>query len=267
MITVNHARCLRCGKCIGDCVVKVLNSDKEGFPQLPEELAAFCLNCQHCLAICPAGALTCNGVSPESCSVPGPLPDPENMLNLIRMRRSCRQYKDENIAPEIMEKLKSSLAWTPTGCNDRGLVFRIIENKDDMLFFRKETSRMLKFLIRTGIMFLLYPRIKRFLKEILNGDDVIYRNAPHMIIAAVSDKAPCKEADPWIALTQFDLFAQSLGIGTCWCGFAGYALKASRKMRKRLELPPSYKIGAVMLFGNPAVSYARAANPENFNMS
>ena len=266
MITVDHQRCMRCKKCVDDCVVKVLVADKEGVPHLPAELERFCLNCQHCLAICPTAALSCNGITPDMCAAPGPLPRPDEMMNLIRMRRSCRHYKNENIPPEIMTQLKSSLAWTPTGCNDRKLFFRIIENKEEMEFFRNETSKILKFLIRTGIMFLLYPRIKRFLKEILNGEDVVYRNAPHMIVAAVSSDSPCKEADPWISLTQFDLFAQALGIGTCWCGFAGYALKASKKMQKKLRLPAGYKIGAVMLFGPSAVQYERATTPDNFNL-
>ena len=121
MITVDHQRCMRCKKCVDDCVVKVLVADKEGVPHLPAELERFCLNCQHCLAICPTAALSCNGITPDMCAAPGPLPRPDEMMNLIRMRRSCRHYKNENIPPEIMAQLKSSLAWTPTGCNDRKL--------------------------------------------------------------------------------------------------------------------------------------------------
>jgi nitroreductase len=123
---------------------------------------------------------------------------------------------------------------------------------------------MLKFLIKTGIMFLLYPRIKRFLSEILGGKDVIYRNAPHMLIAFVPDKAPCKEADPWIALSYFDLLVQSFGLGSCWCGFAVHVIRHNRKLKKYLNPPKGCKIAAVILFGKPDVTYQRATAPENF---
>lgn len=266
MITIDREKCLRCSACIKDCIVEVLKADDKGIPFLAPELEKYCLNCQHCLAVCPAGALTCHGVTPEMCAAPGKLPAPSEMFDLLRNRRSCRQYKDENLPPEIMASLKASLAWSPTGCNVHNLFFRVIEQKEEMAFFRKKTSKMLKLLIKTGIMGLIYPRFKRYLAEIMGGKDVVYRNAPHMIVAAVPKDAPCKEADPWIALSYFDLYAQSLGVGTCWCGFAVHAFKWNRELKKRLALPKGYRIGAVMLFGPPAVQYHRATNPVNFNL-
>ena len=264
MISIDKNKCIHCGNCIRDCVVEVLKKDSENIPFLPPELEKYCLNCQHCLAVCPTGAVTCHGVSAEQCFPVSPLPEPEKMIALLRQRRTVRFFKDENISPEILAKLKESLAWTPTGCNDHSLMFKLIESKEEMVFFREETSKMLRFLIKTGVMFLLYPRIKRFLSEILGGKDVIYRNAPHMLIVTVPDKAPCKEADPWIAASYFDLLAQSFDLGTCWCGFAVHVLKHNRKLKKHLALPKGYKIAAVLLFGKPDVTYHRSTAPANF---
>ena len=228
---------------------------------MPPELEKFCIKCQHCLAVCPAGALSFNGITPEQCDLPQTPPTPEAMLNLIKMRRSVRRYKDENIAPEIMETLKASLAWSATGCNDHRLFFYVAQDKSEMEFFRTETTRMLKFLVRTGIMRLFYPNIHRFLQKIEAGTDVIYRGAPHMIVAAVPENAPCKAADPWIALSNFDLLLQSYGLGSCWCGFAERAIKYNRKLKKYIKLPKGYQIGAVLLFGKPDVKYFRATSP------
>ena len=266
MVSINHLKCIRCNACVRDCVVEILKPGSDGVPFLAPELEKFCLNCQHCLAVCPKGALSCNNVTAEQCAPLSPLPEPEKMLAMLRQRRSVRFYKDENVSPEILSQLKAALAWTPTGCNDHSLVFKLIESKDDMTFFKEETNRMLRFLIKTGIMFLLYPRIKRFLQEILNGKDMIYRDAPHMLIAAVPDKAPCKEADPWIAASYFDLLVQSFGLGSCWCGFAVHAIRHNRKLRQKLALPKGYKVAAVLLFGKPDVTYFRATAPENFKL-
>ena len=168
------------------------------------------------------------------------------------------------MAPEIIDKLKSALAWTPTGCNYHRLFFRIISDRAEMDYFRSETSKMLQLLIRAGIMRLIYPNFRRYLDEIMSGKDVIYRGAPHMIIAAVPKSAPCREADPWIALSYLDLYMQSLGLGSCWCGFAVHAFKWNPRLRKELHLPSGYRIGGVLLFGWPDVTYARATAPEAF---
>ncbi len=266
MITVQREKCVRCGACIRDCIVEILRFGPDGFPRIAPEEETYCLKCQHCLAVCPQGAISCEGAIPEHCAPPGPLPEPERMMNLLRQRRSIRQYRDENVDPEILTRLKESLAWSPTGCNDHRLVFSLVEEKADMLFFRTEMSRMLKFLIRTGIMRLIYPGYKRYLGEIMNGKDVVFRNAPHMIVAATPKNAPCASADPWIALSYFDLFARTYGLGTCWCGFAVYAFRWNRTLRKRLNLPDGYRVGAVMLFGTPEVEYARATDPLPFRI-
>lgn len=264
MIEIDRQSCIKCGKCIRDCVVEVLKAGEGGYPSLPPELARYCLNCQHCLAVCPAGALSCHGVKAPDCAGIGELPDAGKMLNLLRQRRSIRHYRNEAVSPEIIDKLKSALAWTPTGCNYHRLFFRIISDRAEMDYFRSETSKMLQLLIRTGIMRLIYPNFRRYLDEIMSGKDVIYRGAPHMIIAAVPKSAPCREADPWIALSYLDLYMQSLGLGSCWCGFAVHAFKWNPRLRKELHLPSGYRIGGVLLFGWPDVTYVRATAPEAF---
>ncbi|NMD87829.1 nitroreductase [Victivallis vadensis] len=261
MIAVDAEKCVRCGACVRDCIVEVLKPGADGVPCVASGEERFCLNCQHCLAVCPQGAVVCNGVTPEECAGIGPLPGAAELFNLLRQRRSIRQYRPENLEPEIIDRLVEPLAWIPTGCNDHRLFFTVIREQREMAFFRAEMSRQLNLLIRTGIMRLVYPGYKRYLEEIAGGKDVVFRNAPHMIVAATPRSAPCKEADPWIALSYFDLFAQTLGVGTCWCGFAVHAFRWNRRLRKRLNLPPGYRIGAVMLFGKPDVQYARAAHP------
>ena len=263
MISVDKSKCIHCGNCIRDCVVEVLKTDSENIPYLPPELEKFCLNCQHCLAVCPTGAVTCNGVSAEQCFPVSPLPEPEKMLALLRQRRTVRFFKDENVSPEILAKLKEALAWTPTGCNNHGLQF-FIAGKDEIAQFKAVSDRWVRFLIKSGIMGLLLPRYRRYFDSVLAGADVIYRNAPHLIIVMAPKKAPCCKTDQVIALTQFDLMAQTLGVSTCWCGFAEYAFRLIPQLRKMIGCPRGYRIGGVMLFGKPAVKYFRATQPPEF---
>lgn len=268
MIKIDSTKCVACGACVNDCIVKVLKQTaSRTVPYVPEGDEKYCINCQHCLAVCPKGAVVCNDVAPEECAEIGRKPSDEEMMNLIRSRRSIRRYKNENLDAETLDKLKNSLAWSPTGCNDHKLFFTLIDDKNEMTSFKNEMSKVLRFLIKSGIMRLIYPNYKRYLGDIFNGEDVVFRDAPHMIVACTPVKAPCKEADPWIALTSFDFYAQTLNIGTCYCGFAVYAFKWIPKLKKRLKMPSGYKVGAVMLFGKPQVEYARCTKPENCRFS
>lgn len=61
MIVIDHQKCIKCGKCIRDCVVKVLKAGEGGYPGLPPEAEHYCLNCQHCLAVCLWGRCVVTG--------------------------------------------------------------------------------------------------------------------------------------------------------------------------------------------------------------
>ena len=53
LITVNE-RCIKCGLCIKECPVDVLQMGEKG----PEEVASTnCNACGHCVAICPNSAI------------------------------------------------------------------------------------------------------------------------------------------------------------------------------------------------------------------
>ena len=85
-----------------------------------------------------------------------------------------------------------------------------------------------------------------------------------MIIVSSKISAPCANVDPIIALSYIELYAQSLGLGTCWCGFAQACFKILPKLSSMVKIPDDYKPVYVMLIGNPAVKYSRKTMPEKF---
>lgn len=259
-LKIDTEKCTRCGLCIKDCPVHALKIDISDGVTFAADGEKICLNCQHCLAICPSGAMSINGIAPEDCVPRGELPAPDTMLNLIRQRRSIRHFSSQALAPEVLDQLTCQLNWTPTGCNARALQF-FIAGPEEVAACREITGKWLKRMIKSGIMGVFLPRYKRFFSAVMAGDDVIYRNAPHFIIVSVAKNSPCKHADPFIALTQFDMMAQTLNVGTCWCGFAEYAFKLIPELRRIAGIPRSHKIGAAMLFGSPAVHYQRGTAP------
>ncbi len=262
---IDSEKCIHCGHCIEDCMVKALEFDENNIPQVAKGGENRCIKCQHCLAICPVGALSIFGKSPEN-SEPIQQYNPDEILNLIKNRRSYRHYKKENLSPEIMTKLKDMLNWVPTGVNNHNLHFSFIDDIDVMNDFREYTNKKLIEIVSKPIVGEALKKFERYKKALLTGEDLIFRGAPHMLVVSTPIDAPCKDIDPVIALSYFELYAQSLGVGTCWCGLGYGVLRIIPELCKQLEIPDNYKISYVMLFGPADVEYQRSTQPEPFKI-
>ena len=179
------------------------------------------------------------------------------ILNLIKSRRSYRQYKAQNLDTERMNKLKNMLNWVPTGCNFHKLHFAFIDDIEVMNQFRDHVNnKILNALTKKPVQAII-DKFNKNLKSFLNGDDVIFRGAPHMLVVSTPLNAPCHNVDPMIALSYFELYAQSMNIGTCWCGFAQFCMMVMPELSEYLQIPKGYKASYVMLFGEPDIKYAR----------
>ena len=260
-IEIDKSKCIHCGLCISDCVSMCLEFDTEKFPAMKHENR--CLSCQHCLSICPAGAITFDGKSGENINEQ---PD-DKLLNLIKTRRSIRQFKTDEVDEETWNKLKSMLPYIPTGCNHHKLHFSIVKKKEIMeLLKQKVNNRLIKALNNK----VLAPAVKHFecYKEAFErGDDIIFRSAPHMVVVSSPITAPCAPQDPIIALSYLELYANSLGLGTCWCGYAEICVKLFPDLCEILEIPEGYTPVYTMLIGYPAVKYQRIPQPEPYRIS
>ena len=257
---VDKNKCIKCGLCVKDCITGCIEPDSSGIPQMTEK--SRCIGCQHCFCICPNGAITFDGKNPEnSINV-----NYNDVLSIIKSRRSVRQYKQENISEEKLNKLKEMLHYIPTGCNSHSLFFSIVEDKAAMDEIRnKVNDKLLNSVVYNALspIFNKYSKIKDALK---NGEDVIFRNAPHMIVVSSPITAPCANIDPIIALSYFELYAQTLGIGTCWCGFAQIAIKLFPEISDILKVPNGYVPVYAMLFGEPDVKYQRSTQPNPYEI-
>lgn len=264
-LKIDRDKCIHCGKCISDCMVGAIEFDEDKFPQVAKGGENRCMKCQHCLAICPVGALSILDKSPENSEAIQEY-NPDEILNLIKNRRSYRQYKKENLAPEIMAKLKDMLNWVPTGVNNHNLHFSFIDDIDVMDEFREYTNKKLIEVVSKPIIGGALKKFERYKKALLKGNDIVFRGAPHMLVVSSPIDAPCKDIDPVIALSYFELYAQSLGVGTVWCGIAYVVLRFFPELCKQLEIPDTHKVSYVMLFGPADVKYQRSTQPEPFKM-
>ena len=262
-LVIDKSKCISCGLCIKDCISCALEFDSENKPVFAQNGESRCLSCQHCLAVCPTGALSILGKNPENSQLVF-IPDSAAILDTIKSRRSTRFFKQESVSADTIDKLKKMLDFTPTGCNDHRLLFTITENIQDTDKIRnyviQKLVKKLRFIPFIGPV----KKFAHYKQILMSGKDVIFRNAPHIIVASSPADAPCMDIDPVIALSYFELYAASLGLGTCWCGFAQACFKILPELKNIFNIPKGYKPVYVMLFGIPDIRYSRTTQPEPF---
>jgi len=152
-----------------------------------------------------------------------------------------------------------TLQHVPTGCNVRHLTFRVVSTRAKLDEFRE---RMLALLFAKELT--LPPFLKRAVEAVSRQPqiDPFSRGAPHLLIVEGSPKAVCPVADCIAACAYFDILAQGSGLGSTWCGFLSVIVGAVPEVREIFGIAPGAPFFS-MLFGKPAVTYARtAARPD-----
>ena len=113
------------------------------------------------------------------------------------------------------------------------------------------------------------PTINFLRESYKNGKDFIYRGASSMIAVSVDKSkaiAGCENADPIIALSYFELYAQSLGLGTVWSDATLTVCQEIPAVRAFLEIPQNFTLNYIILLGVPAVKYARTVQRDADNV-
>lgn len=259
LFELDRSRCVKCALCASDCFFGALKIGADGFPAMAEP--AKCMRCQHCLAVCPKGAVVFDGKRPEaSLRVDGlQLPSIRQMENFMRVRRSVRRYRDCDVERSVLERIFKALGNTPTGCNARNLKFTCFATRKAMAEFRGKFIRAIeehrdgeKMLPR----WLAAPAI-----QMRNGKgDMFFRGASGMVIISSDETAPgvvTPEEDVVIACSYFEMLAQASGLGTCWCGFLKLVQREIPELLVKTlgfrQTTPFYAV----LFGLPAIAYQR----------
>ena len=267
--TIDEEKCIKCRACARDCPVLIIDAKTE-YPEIKEGREAQCIRCQHCMAVCPTGALSIWGKNPEeSVPVNDNIPGPEAMEQLIRTRRSIRRFSKEEIDKDLIEQLLKTAAHAPSSQNNNSVLFTLIDKRENMAVLRSlaydnilKASEEKRLPLRLAYM----NKFQSMWQE--KQVDIIFRYAPHLLIASAPKTVSCPEIDSCIALSYFELLANTNGIGTMWNGFAQWAIdKIGPEIRTALGIPEDHIIGGVLIFGKAAVKYKRSIQSDGLNLN
>lgn len=241
-VIINKDKCIGCGKCVRDCASEKL--------KLIDGKAEFmyerCIQCGHCFAICPVNAVTMTNygevVEEKPVSMEGF--DPDMLLQAMKSRRTIRQFKDQKISDDIVEKIIEAGRYCPTGTNAQDFSFTVI--KGDLDFFENESVKLFRNVQKIG------GSLVTYIKNTTIDDNFFFKKAPLVIVVNGKGKT-----SPCLASSYMELMAESLGLGVLYSGFFIACTKLSKKISKALNTPEGHTPVTCLVIGYPDVKYER----------
>ena len=147
-----------------------------------------------------------------------------HIMEVIKQRRSIRDYKDRPVPDEKLNRILEAARLSPSARNSQDRKFIVIREKEQRLKLAQSAGHQ--------------PHVAK---------------AP-VLIAAVGTKpeyhmpngVPAYPVDLAIALDHMTLVAVEEGLGTCWIG--GFSQEMAKEV---LRVPDNYTIGALLTLGFP----------------
>lgn len=231
-ITFDQGTCTGCGLCARSCSFRLIGRGADGKPFFRNDGIA-CMECAHCAAVCPKGAIRVRGEKAKPIEA-------RDELSFIRERRSYRRYRAESVPFGTIERAIDATRYAASGKNLHTVEWTVITDGELIAGMAKTLLEKLRAIPERAIRY----------KYVSEDEEPTFWGASALVIAHGDPKASIlpDDSDGIIAATAFDFAAQALGLGTCWSGtaiFASEAIKAAGK------IPAEHRVYAVIMVGYP----------------
>jgi nitroreductase/NAD-dependent dihydropyrimidine dehydrogenase PreA subunit len=289
---IDRERCDGCGQCIAVCPKDTISLE-DGLAMITGNES---LNCGHCAAVCPQGAISVGSIDLDLSSyntfttdetwLPFGAFETGDLVQLMRSRRSCRNYTQKPVERPVLEDLVKIGITAPSGSNCQLWSFTILPDRKSVLdlanqiksFFKKINRLAGKTWLRTMLSLIGRPTLSTYyethyesVKQGLDrweklGQDLLFHGAPAVIIAASRNDATCPAEDALLATQNILLAAHCMGIGTCLIGYAIEVMRRNKNVNRFVGIPDDETPYAVIALGYPEESYTSVAGRHRMRM-
>ena len=252
MLTIDTSKCIGCQTCVYECPSGAL-AEADGKINF---IQPRCNYCGHCLAACPRDAIIIDGdgyfyEDVEEFHFEKPA-TPYQIRSLIMLRRSVREYSDEEVTDDQVLKILEAGKYSPTARNLQGNMFLIVKSEDEREkllrtaaeYVNKKGDAVMDEMPGLGQFSKL--KYKRYIED--NEDNFFYC-AP-VIIFVFADN----DLDGAIAAANMGFMANAQGLGYCFAQ-SPTEIFDDPEIRKMYDIPDNKKCVLTLLVGYPEASY------------
>lgn len=167
------------------------------------------------------------------------------VLDNIYSRKSIRSYKSDPVSDDDVMMLLNAGVHAASGMNAQGLGFVIVSDREALK----------KYSDRGKILFLDAMRssgniVESIERTLSNPRTDIFYGAPVTVFIFASPKTVTPVEDASLAAGNIMLTANSIGLGTCWIGFAS-GLDRDVTFRAENHVPDDYRLVSTVIVGYP----------------
>ncbi|MCD8179828.1 MAG: nitroreductase family protein [Tannerellaceae bacterium] len=270
-LEVDHSICIKCSKCVRVCPAAIFVQ-----PTPTSEVEVHnrenCIECGHCAAVCPTGAVKHSEFPPEKVFPVdrSELPTPEQLLLLIRSRRSNRAFTDKPVPDNLLELIVEAAYRAPTASNKHELEFTLVTDPEKLRLIIQYTADVFEEKIKniqrpvvksvvsrmSPALYKMADRLGGLIRMVREGKDPILRNATAaLFIHTSAEHSYYGKMDANLAYQNGSLMAESLGVSQFYTGFVCRAIDEDKKRRFNELLGIEGKIHAGMGLGMPAFKF------------
>ena len=281
-IIINQSKCTRCKICANVCFSNFLPVEDGSIATL--DSPSMCASCGHCVAACPADAIQHPAVPVSSCE---PLRESsrltyDQLMSFLKMRRSRREFTEQNVSRDVIDKLLAAAAQAPNGINRGNVQYTVIVDRQALDQIAVRTTQQI-----AGLAKLLNNPVSRFFFKLFNANlyseleffiplmnqigairdrNVVTYNAPCAILVHTTKKDMCGSEDSVYAASLIQYAAEALGLGTCCIGFITASINGDKALQKLVGLPNDHKIQTTLVVGYPEFRYGRSTPKADANV-
>ena len=270
-ISIDTTKCRQCKRCITVCPQDVMIVE-DGI--VTARHADRCIECGHCVDVCEHSAIEHEAFPHAKVHKiqTDLLPSSEQLMELIRSRRSNRQISDKAIPAEWLDQIMEAARYAPTAENSRKVRLHLITDEKQLWEIEHSVMGYFMRLCRP----LMWQLVKAILRPFCKGlyaqtrellamnDRMEYGERPAtinckaMLIITAPRGYRFGYQDCNLAYQNASLMAQSLGITQIYLGFVQVAmgLFSKKKTARLLGIPQDHQPYAIMALGIPKFRYA-----------
>ena len=276
-VSIDQETCTGCGMCVAICGRGCFRQGSDVVEARADETN--CSRCGHCIAICPEAAVVHHRMDMAQFDDVSRAEDiiREQLLRVIRKRRSHRHFKDKMVSRADLEALVDVCRYAPTGSNAQTVEILVITDQEKI---KRLSARCIEHFIQTvaqtekksanpsspgkelpeAVAFdqKWTAMMQRHINAWNDNRDTVLRNAPAVMVFHSTPYTSTPKDDCVIAAHTVVLYAMTLGLETCYIGLLEISAAASPAIMEELGLPDGNEVYSVLILGYPKYRFLRA---------
>lgn len=249
-VRIDTSKCIGCGLCVKTCAANNLELKNKKAATILDD----CILCGQCTAVCPKEAVSITGYDTSQIMKKKETRlDPQDVMDVIRFRRSIRQFKDQPIPKDVIGQILEAGRLTHTAKNTQDVSFVVLDKEKD----RIEQMAVNVFRKLKPIVNLFSPMARQTKID----THFFFFYAPIAIVILAENKE-----NGLLAAQNMEFVAESNGLGTLYSGFFTMAANISFKIKNAIKPPKKKRVAMTLVLGYPNVRFQRSAPREKLSV-